>query len=394
MTWTSTDDVYEELGVRPIINCQGNRTALGGSSPSPEVLEAMEEANGSYVVMSELMVKSGEYVADLLDVEAAYITAGCAAALALSAAACIAGRDPENRGRLPHSAGMKNEIVIQKRQRYSYDRAYTVAGGVLVEAGDEAGCSQEQLESAIGPNTAAVAYLLGTRDGAVVSREDAVELAHAHGVPAIVDAAAHIYPLDYFQANASSADLVCFGAKYFGAPQSTGFVCGRKDLVEAAAEHGYIAFQSQPDGQRAFGRPMKVDRQSIVGMTAALRIWITIDHEDRLARIEGMLSTVQRRLDGLANVRTQTVHSDKYWGNSLHVTLDTQVLGLTPEQVARELDAGDPRIWVGLGAGDYYGNAYQHDPMLPADTLVINAHAWNEGEAQIVAERLGSVLQR
>ncbi len=233
---------YDELGVRRVINASGNQTVLGGSSPSPEVLRAMEEATRTYVEMDELLKKSGEYIAGMLGTEGAYVTSGCAAALALSAAACIAGKDPERMLQLPDTTGMKNEIVLQKKQRYSYDRSYTVTGGKLVEAGDENGCTPRQLEAAIGPKTAAIAYFIQPDWGdSVVSLEDTVKIAHEHGLPVIADAASQIYPLDYFRRNAQSADLVCFGAKYIGAPHATGFVVGKKDLVDTVMPTGSSA---------------------------------------------------------------------------------------------------------------------------------------------------------
>ena len=141
--------------------------------------------------------------------------------------------------------------MLQETQRYGYDRAYTVAGSKLVLAGNADGCTRTELESAIGPNTAAVAYLIRAGNEAAVSLEDTVEIAHSHGIPVIADAAAQIYPLDYLRRNAQSADLVCFGGKYMGAPHSAGFLCGRKDMVQAAAAHGFI-------GPRPLGRGMKM----------------------------------------------------------------------------------------------------------------------------------------
>ena len=132
MTVTSGLEVYTRLGVRSVINAQGNRTVLGGSMPTPAVKAAMDQADGSYVKMQELLDRSGEFITDLLGVEAAYVTSGCAAALALSSAACIAGDDPDRIAQLPDVTGLKHEIVIQKAQRYSYDRSYTVPGGRLV----------------------------------------------------------------------------------------------------------------------------------------------------------------------------------------------------------------------------------------------------------------------
>ena len=392
MTRNPNIDVYSDLGVRPIINCQSQRTALGGSLLSAEVTAAMERANSSYVVMSELMDRAGQYVADLMGTEAAYVTAGCAAALSLSTAACMAGADPVKRGRLPDTTGMKSEIVIQKRQRYGYDRSLTVAGATLVEAGDEDSCSAEQLDAAIGSNTAAVAYLVEHPPVRPVSLREAVEVAHSRGVPVIADAAAQIYPIDYFVETARSVDLVCFSGKFFGAPNATGFVCGKRALVEAAAAHGFVAFQTQEDGERAFGRTMKIDRQSVIAMTVALKHWLTMDHEDRLWQIDETLARIQSRLSRIPHVTSRIAGVPHYWRSTLHVTLDTGALGITPEDLAVKLDGGDPRIWIGLGAGDFYGARYHHDDSLPPDTFAINGHALNPGEDVIVAERIASVL--
>lgn len=388
----SNIDVYADLGIRPIINCQSQRTSLGGSLLSPEVELAMKEANSSYVIMAELMNNAGHRVAELMGVEAAYITSGCAAALTLSTAACMAGNDPAKRGRLPNTDGMNNEIVIQKAQRYGYDRSFTIAGAILVEAGEQDSCSIQQFEAALGSRTAAVAYLVEAEHGSSLPLEDVVEIAHSHGIPVIADAAAQIYPIDYFTTVAQSADLVCFGGKFFGAPNATGFVCGKRELVESVANHGYVAFQSQDDGERGFGRPMKVDRQSVVALLVALSRWLTMNHEERLWEIDETLARVENRLNRLSHVSANIVRTNNYWQSALHVTLDVGALGKSAEDVARDLDAGDPRIWVGLGEGDFQKGLYLHDSSIPEDTFVINAHALNPGEDEIVADRIEDIF--
>ena len=365
-------DIYAKLGARAVINAQGNRTVLGGSATVPEVTAAMAAANDTYVEMSELLARSGEYIADLLGVEAAYVTSGCSAALAFSAAACMTGSDLDKIAQLPDTTAMKDEIVIQKAQRYSYDRSYTVPGAKLVEAGDEDGCTRNQLEEAIGANTAAVAYFIRADEpGAVVTLEEAVDIAHAAGVPLIADAAAQIYPLDYFLRNAQSADLVCFGAKYMGAPQSSGFLCGRKDLVDAAAEQGFIAFQE--NGGLSFGRPMKLDKQEVVGVVTAVDRWLKMNHEDRLLVYEERLDTARQILAGTPGLGLEIENVPQYFGSSLNVTVDPGVVGKTAQKIADELDSGDPRIWV---------------MMADERTFTINAHALNDGEEVIVAEHV------
>ena len=365
-------DIYARIGARAVINAQGNRTVLGGSATVPEVTEAMAAVNDTYIEMAELLARSGEYIADLLGVEAAYVTSGCSAALAFSAAACMTGRDLDKIGRIPDTTGMKSEIVIQKAQRYSYDRSFTVPGATLVEAGDEDGCSREQLEATIGDNTAAVAYLVRPGDpDSVLTLEETVEIAHDAGVPVIADAAAQIYPLDYFRRNAQAADIACFGAKYMGAPQSSGFLCGKKDLVDAASDQGFIAFQE--NGGRSFGRPMKLDKQEVVGVVTAVERWLTINHEDRLLGYEERLESVRQELGTTSGVETGIEKVPQYYGSHLSVSVDPAVVGKTAQDIADELDSGSPRVWVSV---------------VDERTLTVTSHALNEGEELIVAERI------
>ena len=365
-------DIYAKIGARAVINAQGNRTVLGGSATVPEVTEAMAAVNDTYIEMAELLARSGEYIADLLDVEAAYVTSGCSAALAFSAAACMTGRDVEKIAQIPDTTGMKSEIIIQKAQRYSYDRSFTVPGAKLVEAGDEDGCSREQLEAIIGDNTAAVAYLVRTGDpDSVLTLEQTVEIAHDAGVPVIADAAAQIYPLDYFRRNAQAADIACFGAKYMGAPQSSGFLCGKKELVDAASDQGFIAFQE--NGGASFGRPMKLDKQEVVGVVTAVERWLTINHEDRLLVFEERLESMQQELGATPGVKAEIEKVPLYFGSHLSVTIDADVVGKTAQDIADELDSGSPRVAVSV---------------VDDRTLTATSHALNEGEELIVAERI------
>ena len=388
------NNIYSELGIRPIINCQGQRTMLGGSRLNKDVFQSMEDSNMSWALMREVMEKTSEYVARHMGVEAAYITSGCAAALALSTAACISRKNPTYRGTLPNSKGMQNEILLQKKQRYSYDRAFTSTGGKLIYVGDENSCSKKELENSIEPNTVALAYLVQSPpDPTILSLEDTVAIGRANGLPVIADAAAQIYPIEYFLKIAQTADLVCFAGKFFGAPNSTGFVCGRKSLVDAVADQGFIAFQTQPDGQRAIGRPMKMDRQSIIALVSALKSWLTMNHEDRLLRVDRMLGSIQNELNSVPHVKTSFVTTEYFYGSStLLVEMDTKALAKTPEDVAIELDQGDPRIWIVLPKGDFYGAEYLHHGVMNTNNFAINAHALEDGEEKIVAERIKTVL--
>ena len=371
----SGGDVYAKLGVRHVINAMGNQTILGGSSPSDVVRDSMEDANGSYVEMRELLEKSGEFIADLVGTEAAYVTAGGAAAMALSTAACMAGSDPDKILQLPDTTGLKGEILIQQKQRYSYDRVYTFAGADLITVGDDDGCTAEQLEQAINPNTAAIAYFVQPDwDDSVVSLEETVKIAHKHDVKVIADAASQIYPLDYMLNNAQGADLVCFGAKYLGAPHDTGFVCGSKELVDAVAANGFIGFHT--GGRRAMGRAYKVTRQGIVAVSAALDEWFTVNHEDRLLAIDNRLTNMETSLRGMQNAEASVVQHNRFWGSTLHVKIDPAT-GLTAQDVLDKLDEGNPRIWAN-SEGD--------------DTVTFNAHTLNAGEEDAIVQRLREII--
>ncbi|RMF87915.1 MAG: aminotransferase class V-fold PLP-dependent enzyme [Nitrospinota bacterium] len=377
-------NLYEELGVRIGINARGNQTLLGGSVLAPEVLAAMEQANHAYVEMEELLAKSGEFIAQVLGTEAAYVTSGCAAALALSAAACIAGTDPEKIGRLPDTTGMKDEIVFQKAQQYKYARCLTIPGGKLVAVGDETGCTVEQMEKGIGPQTAAIAYYQKPDWGSnILSLEQVREIAHRKGLPLIVDAASQIYPLDYFRAMAQSGDLVCFGAKYFGAPHSTGIVTGKRELVQAAVAQGFIGFElaNQQGLPTPFGRPLKVDRQEVIGVVAALRLWFSIDHEERLRVLRDKMQVIAQAVQDLPGVKVSLPTAPPVGPSyGLRITVDQSVVGKDAATILETLAAGNPPIWVRM---------YEEDG---PDTFAVNVQTLNEGEEQVIAERLKSIL--
>lgn len=366
-------DIYTRLGARPVINASGNTTIWGGSTPSPAVQRAMDEASGYWVEMEELLARSGEVIAEALGVEAAYPTSGCFSALVLSSAALMTGSDPDKMAQLPDTTGLKNEFVFQEAQSYGYDRAYSVPGGKLIKVGDEDGCSIEEMEAAIGPSTAAIVYLVNRNNAeSMVSYDDAAQLAHDHGLSILADCAAQIYPIDYFLDNAQRADLACFGGKYMGAPHSTGFLCGRKDLVDAAVGHGFIA------PGKPFGRAMKMDRQEIVGVVTAVSEWFAMDHEERLLIAGGKLGIIEDAVSGLDSVSATSISpSDNYMAIALNVTIDTKALGMDAPGVIAALSGMTPRI-----RADATGD----------DTLTLVAHNLTDGEPEIVAESLRTAL--
>ena len=326
--------VYRDLGVKPVINAMGFMTVYGGSRPSPGVQAAMTHASRYFADMEDLLKKTGNIIADLLGGEAALVTPGCAAALALSSATCMAGDDPDKIQQLPDTTGMKDEIIIQKSQRYHYDRCITVFGAKMIEAGDEH-TTAEQVEATINDKTAAIHYVAPGGGSGVVSLEEVISIAHSHDIPVIVDAASQVYPLDQMRRYpAAGADMIGYGAKYFGACNSTGVLCGRKDLIDAAFVHSFIGYETQLS--RSVGRPLKLDRQEIVAVVAALREWFSMDHAARIAEHGWKARAIQDALgDGVPHVTCQPVTDERSLGNGLVVNVDESALGKTASENSR-----------------------------------------------------------
>ena len=369
--------VYEELGVRPLINASSNMTILGGSRLSPGVQAAMEAANRYYVDMHELVKQTGRIIAERLGAESAFITTGCSAAIALAAAACMSGSDPEKIKQLPNTTGMKDEIIIQKAQRYKYDRSLTLFGGNLVEVGTESGTTIEALNAAVTQQTAAIYFVDIEPYGArALPLKVVFDVARERRIPLIVDAASAVYPLERMRSyNEMGAELVCYGAKYFGALNSTGVLSGRRELVKAAFLHSFSSFESGT--YQGLGRPLKLDRQEIVAVVAALREWFTMDHEIRIAEQERQGQIVQLALTDLPHVRAEWVFDSKTTYSNVHISLDESALGKTAADVKKALLEGTPKIWVG-------GND---------NHIEVRVSQLFEGEAQIIADRLRELLE-
>ena len=376
-------DIYAELGLKPAIYGRGFHTVMGGSQLSPRIQAAMEAANRYFVDMHTLLTRTGELVAELLECEAAYITPGCAAAMTLGTAAIIAGDDGARIERLPDTTGMKRDLLIQATQRYKYDRAPTVCGAVLREVGDAAGTTRAQLEAALAQPDTAVMLVPAHLDGQPGSLPltEVIAAAHTRGVPVLLDAASQIYPVSRMKGwTKMGADLVCFGAKYLGAPQSSGILCGRKDLVSSAAQQGFIGFERGP--HRSIGRPFKLDRGEIVAAYLALRDWVTTDHETRLAGVQRRAEAAIARLQGVPGIIATSVPDHTYQAPSfgaplLRVRLEP-ASGYTIEQLVAALQQDAPAI---LGI---------REPNAP--TLTFNLSTIYEGDEQVITDRLIALL--
>jgi uncharacterized pyridoxal phosphate-dependent enzyme len=373
--------VYQKLGVKPIIHGAGTTTRYSGSLLRPEVIEAMRQASQVYVNIDELNEAAGEAIAQMIGAEAAYVTGGAAAGLVLQAAACIAGEDPAKITQLPDTTGMKNELIIQRIHRFTYDQALRSAGGVLVEIGLGRRTIPYELEAAITDKTAAVVYLVSpfTSPPGVLSLEEVCQIAHRHGIPVIVDAASMLPPRDNLRKYLrQGADLVNFsGGKGIRGPQSTGILAGRKDLIRAAA------LNASPN--QGIGRPSKTSKEEIVGLVTALELFLAEDEVAEMHRYRRVCQSILDVLSDIAGLRGVVEHDavNRLIPHAV-IYFEPSWNGPSGHDVREALAKGDPHIYVQQGSqqGGYF------------DEIAVDPINLQPGDAEIVAQRLRQELTR
>lgn len=375
MEWSGDPEgIYGALGVKRIITASGSTTAYGGSKIRPEILDAMNKAAGMMVNIDELNRAASRIIADATGAEAGFVSSGAAGGLILQAAAVIAGSDPAKMSRLPDASGMKNEIIIHKSHRFPYDQCYESVGAKFVEIGDGRRCQPWQLEAAFTENTAAVAYLFSpfiTRRA--IPFPQVCEIAHARGVPVIVDAASMTPPRSNLRRfTAEGADMVIYsGGKAVRGPQGTGILCGRADLIDAAfanaSPHQFI------------GRGMKVAKEEIVGLLRAIQIFMNEDEDAEMARYRRMAQQVVDALAEAPGLRVTLEHDEhNYLIPHAVMRFTKEWRGPSRNEVYQAMIDGDPPV-------------YLHDIFDP-DELAVDPFNLDDEELGIVIRRLGEEL--
>jgi uncharacterized pyridoxal phosphate-dependent enzyme len=367
-------DLYDELGVRKIINGNATLTSLGGSLMPAEVLAAMAEAARHFVDLDELQEKAGQKIAGWTHNEAAYVSCGAAAGLVLSTAACLTGLDPEKRARLPDTSSMPNEVILHRCGRVSYDFAIRQTGARLVAIGSEREATVAELEAAFNERTIAVFvfYKNQLMEGQV-PLEQQIEIAHRHGVPLVVDAAAQLPPVEnLWRFTGMGADLVLFsGGKGLCGPQSSGLILGRADLIRACA------FNACP---RPFiGRPMKAGKEEIAGLLAAVRRYLDLDHAGLMGVYEDQVAWILAacaEIPGVSARRSFPSEAGQPMPRA-ELVFDERALGIGRDEILRQLYAGSPAISL-APAGE--------------QGLFVNPQTLQPGQERIIVARIKAVL--
>ena len=335
----SNQPIRERLGLRPIINASGTMTALGASIMIPEAIKAMAEIGTEFVEMDDLQRLASHAIARLTGAEAGFVASSAAGGIILSVAGAMTGSRLLAIERLPlDTTGLKTEVILQYGHNASYgnsiDQAIRIAGATPVLAGAVSSCQPYQVEEAITENTAAGFYTVAhsTISYGMLTLPEFVAICHSKGVPVIVDAAAE-YDLRRFIAE--GADIAIYsGHKFLGGPTS-GVVAGRKDLIRA----GYLQ-------NRGIGRGMKVGKESIVGLIAALEAWEARDHAGIKARETAIIELWYKALSGHKGIEIRiSPDSTDNPVDRLEVRVKPES-GFTAYGLVSALAASDPPIMV------------------------------------------------
>ena len=362
-------DYFAELGVRTFLNAAGTYTFLTASLMPPEVMDAINYASRSFVVLNDLHDAVGSRIARLLDCEAAMVTSGAASALTLGTAACMTGTDPDRIRRLPETEGMKDEVIIQKSHRFGYDHAVRNCGVKLVEVE-----SAEELEASVNDQTAMMLFLNYADPKGSIKREEFVALGKKHGVPTFNDAAADVPPPErLFEYTRLGFDLVTYsGGKGLRGPQSTGLLLGRKDLIDAARRN------APPNGD-TIGRGMKVNKEEILGIMVAVERYLAIDPIEARQELDRRAQEIVAAVSGIPSVETE-IEVPEIANNvpHIHIGWDEGQIGASVSDVVEQLRRGNPSIEVTPSS---------------KEKLIVNPFMLEMGESTIVARRIRECLE-
>ena len=328
-------DYFKELGIRTFINAAGTYTSMTGSLMPKEVIDAINYGSLEYVNLDELQDKVGERIAELLQCEYATVSSGCFGAMSIAMAGVMSGKDPKKIKQLPDTTGLRNEVILQESHTIGYAQALTNVGAKLVKVK-----TAEELENAINEKTAMLWFLNANTDRGDIKWEEFVSLGKKHNIPTFIDCAADVPPVDnLFKFTRIGFDMVAFsGGKGLRGPQSAGLLLGKKEYIEAARLH------TPPRGE-TIGRGMKVNKEEVLGMLAALELYLSKDHQAEWKMWEDQIDLISESAKSISGVET-TIHVPPHANHvpSLKIRWDQSKVNISPDNVRKILREGSPSI--------------------------------------------------
>ncbi|WP_031500722.1 aminotransferase class V-fold PLP-dependent enzyme [Bryobacter aggregatus] len=365
-----TPDYFKDLGIRPFINAAGTYTTLTASLMPQEVMDAMEYASKHFVHLTKVQDAVGARIATLLQAESAMVTSGASGALTVGTAGCITGTDNKKILQIPDLTGLKDEVLVQKAHRYGYDHAVRACGVKMIEIETE-----EEFHRKASPRTAMALFFNDAEKRGRIDGKGWVQLGKQHGIPTFIDASADSLPVERLSLyNKMGFDLVTFsGGKGICAPQSTGILMGRKNLIEAAR------LNTSPYSD-SIARGMKVNKEEMIGLLVALEMFLKRDHNAEWKEWERRVDTIRKSAEKLPTV-TSSVEVPEIANHTPHLkmTWDQSKIKISPLEVKKKLFDTEPCIEV--------------TPSTDQTNLVVTVWMLKPGEAEIVAKRIQDVLK-
>lgn len=366
--------IFQSIGVEPVINCRGTFTIIGGSIELPEVRSAMDYASKHFVQMDELADAVGKRLSELTGAEWGMVTAGCAAALKMATAACVAGGNPEKLHRIPDLSGLqKTEVIIPSESFSAYDFAIQNIGVKIIRVE-----TLEELKEALGPKTAMIKLSGGNLVPGPMSLEVIASLVKPLNIPILADAAAEILTIPNAHLKNGATMVAYSGGKAICGPQCAGLLLGPKNILMSAWQ------ASSP--HHGPGRDNKVGREETLGMLAAVETWVKMDHEARERNWMKWMNAIAKRVSGVEGIKT-TIREPEGINNrsaSLIISWNPEQLHLRTAELIQELISSKPRITVGGGRNTDSGTA----------SISITASQMQDGQDKIVGDRLFDLLSK
>ena len=358
---------FKELGLRTFINAAGTYTSMTGSLMPKEVIEAISYSADEYVNLDDLQDKVGERIAELLECEYATVSSGCFGAMSIGMAGVITGKDPKKVKQLPNTNGMKNEVIMQESHSIGYAQALTNVGAKIVKVK-----TAKQLENAISNKTCMLWFLNAHTDRGEIKWEEFISLGKKYKIPTFIDCAADVPPVEnLFRFTKMGFDLVAFsGGKGLRGPQSAGLLLGKREYIEAARMH------TPPRGE-TIARGMKVNKEEVLGMLAALELYLEKDHNKEWEMWESQIKLISESASSVEGVETE-IHVPKYANHvpSLRIRWNEKKVKISPNEVRKQLSEGHPSIQT---VGDSTSVGITTWMMVP-------------GQERIVAKRIKEIL--
>jgi len=371
---TPGPQIFQSIGVEPVINCRGTFTIIGGSIELPEVRAAMDSASRHFVQMDELADAVGKRLAELTEAEWGMVTSGCAAALKMATAACVTGGNPEKLHRIPDLSGLdKTEVIIPAGSFSAYDFAIQNIGVKIIRVE-----TIEELKDAVGPKTAMIKLSGGNLVPGPMSLEAIAAVANPLNIPILADAAAEILTIPNVHLMNGATMVAYSGGKAICGPQCAGLLLGPKNILMSAWQ------ASSP--HHGAGRDNKVGREETLGMLAAVETWVKMDHAAREKNWMTWVNSIAKRVSVIESVKT-TIREPEGINNrsaSLSISWDPAKLYLSSAELIQELISSKPRITVGGGRNAETGMA----------SISINASQMQPGEDKIVGDKIFELLSR